>query len=115
MSNATLNLKYISSNNDIQKLHFTSNSIRNTTLANHDDSLYYEVVTRFWHPKLTKINILDPETQALRLVAEIEQITGSKWRYGRYRVRFLNSVTNGEEKGRWISDIDFLKPSSDGV
>lgn len=99
----------------VQKLHFTSNSIRNTTLANQDDSLYYEVVTRFWHPKLTKVNVLDPETQIMRLVAEIEQVTGSKWRHGRYRVRFLNSVANGEELGSWISDIDFLRPSSNGV
>ncbi|KAJ3770906.1 hypothetical protein FB446DRAFT_129438 [Lentinula raphanica] len=94
-----------------QKLYFTANSVRNTTLATKDDSLYYEVVTRYWHPRLTKINLLDPDTQIMRLVAEIEQVTGHKWHNGRFRVRFLNSVAPGEQLGQWISDIDFLKPT----
>ncbi|KAJ3928084.1 MAG: hypothetical protein NXY57DRAFT_558763 [Lentinula lateritia] len=98
-----------------QKLYFTANSVRNTTLATKDDSLYYEVVTRYWHPKLTKINILDPDTQTLRLIAEIEQVSGNKWQNGRFRVRFLNSVAPGEELGQWMSDIDFLKPTSDKI
>ncbi|KAJ4490997.1 hypothetical protein J3R30DRAFT_3278801 [Lentinula aciculospora] len=98
-----------------QRLYFTANSVRNTTVATKDDSLYYEIVTRFWHPRLTKINILDPDTQVLRLAAEIEQVSGNKWRNGRFRVRFLNSVAPGEELGHWISDIDFLKPSSDKI
>jgi hypothetical protein len=38
------------------KMEFATNSVRNTTLATADDDPYYEIVTRFWHPHITKIN-----------------------------------------------------------
>ncbi|KIK57950.1 hypothetical protein GYMLUDRAFT_171901 [Collybiopsis luxurians FD-317 M1] len=103
---------------DSLKLYFTANSVRNTTLANKDDSIYFEVVTRFWHPKLTKINILDPETRDMRLVAEIERVgRAKKYRNGRYRIRFISQENSGskQEWGRWISDIDFLEPANEGI
>ena len=40
-------------------LSFTTNSLRNTTASVDDDTLFYEIVTRFWHPHLTKIFKLD--------------------------------------------------------
>jgi len=97
----------------IQTMEFTANSVRNTTLATNDDFHYYEIVTRFWHPKVTKINILDPDTQALRTVAEIEK-TDTRNNIPQHRVRFLKSLENtGSEKdvqwADWIPGDEFLK------
>lgn len=87
-----------------QKLEFTKNSLRNTTLAAGDDSLYFEIVTRFWHPNLTKINKFDMETRELLTVAEIE---GLQTRDPRVRL--------GGDKGQWVSANDFLKSDPDHV
>jgi hypothetical protein len=89
------------------KLILTTNSIRNTTLASPDDQHYYEICTWFWHRNITKINQLEPDTQIMRTVAEIERLAA-----GRYRVRFKNGQP---EFGDWISDIDFLRPDANGV
>jgi hypothetical protein len=92
------------------KLELTTNSVRNTTISTKDDLIYYEIVTRFWHPKLTKINVLDPDTQLIRTVAEVEKTGRSKGK-PKHRVRFLNP-SGPDEKGRtmceWISDEDFI-------
>jgi hypothetical protein len=76
---------------------FTTNSLRNTTVSVGDDSLYYEIVTRFWHPYLTKIFKLDTDTRELILVAEIEREPGKT-----VRVRF------GGENSEWINEQDFM-------
>ena len=76
---------------------FTTNSLRNTTLSVEDDTLYYEVVTRFWNPHLTKIFKLDVDTRDMVLVAEIERVPGSN-----VRVRF------GGEDVEWIDELDFM-------
>ena len=80
------------------------NSLRNTTLSTDDDSMYYEIVTRFWHPNLTKINKFDMETRELVTVAEIEGLQTDD-----PRVRF------GGDKGTWLSAADFLKADSEHV
>jgi hypothetical protein len=76
---------------------FTTNSLRNTTVSVEDDSLYYEIVTRFWHPYLTKIFKLDLDTREMILVAEIEREPGKN-----VRVRF------GGEHSEWISEQNFM-------
>lgn len=76
---------------------FTTNSLRNTTLSVEDDTFYYEIVTRFWHPHLTKIFKLDVDTREMVFVAEIERVPGSN-----VRVRF-----GGEDAG-WIDELDFM-------
>ncbi|KAI0769408.1 hypothetical protein BD413DRAFT_604982 [Trametes elegans] len=87
-----------------QKLEFTMNSLRNTTLSTADDSLYFEIVTRFWHPTVTKVNKFDMETRELVTVAEIEGLQTKA-----PRVRF------GGEKGQWTSAADFLKFDSEHI
>ena len=79
------------------RIELTANSLRNTTFATDDDSFYYEVVTRYWHPNLTKINKTDMETREVSVAAEIERIPGSE-----PRVRF-------GEKGEWVSASQFVK------
>ena len=37
-------------------MELATNSVRNNTFATADDDPYLEVVTRFWHPNITKIN-----------------------------------------------------------
>ena len=76
---------------------FTTNSLRNTTLFVEDDTFYYEIVTRFWHPHLTKIFKKDVETRKMVLVAEIARLPGSS-----VRVRF------GGEDAEWIDELDFM-------
>jgi len=80
------------------RLLLTTNSLRNTTLAASDDSIFYEIVTRFWHPHLTKINKTDMESREVTTAAEIERIPGKE-----ARVRF------GGDKGQWVTATDFLK------
>jgi hypothetical protein len=53
---------------------FTTNSLRNTTVSVEDDTLYYEIITHFWQPHLTKIFKLDADTRKMVLVAEIERV-----------------------------------------
>ncbi|KAI0088097.1 hypothetical protein BDY19DRAFT_985785 [Irpex rosettiformis] len=80
------------------KLELTTNSLRNTTMSAENDSFHYEIVTRFWHPHLTKINKADLENLVVTTVAEIERIPGRE-----PRVRF------GGEKGEWILASDFVQ------
>ncbi len=80
------------------RMMLTSNSLRNTTIAVEDDTHYYEIVTRFWHPHLTKIFKLDAGTRDMVLVSEIEREPNKD-----VRVRF------GGEHGEWIREQDFLK------
>ncbi|KAI0308357.1 hypothetical protein B0F90DRAFT_1682132 [Multifurca ochricompacta] len=80
-----------------RRMVFTTNSLRNTTISVEDDTLYYEIVTRFWHPHLTKIFKLDEDTRGLILIAEIEREPGKD-----VRVRF------GGEHGEWINEKDFM-------
>ncbi|THU79345.1 hypothetical protein K435DRAFT_768797 [Dendrothele bispora CBS 962.96] len=91
----------------VHKLVLTTNSVRNTTLASPDDKYYYEICTWFWHRNTTKINIHEHDTKLMRPVAEIEKLAA-----GRFKVRFKK---NDQDFGDWISDIEFLKPDSDGV
>lgn len=81
-----------------QKLWFTMNSLRNTAISSPDDSVHYEIVTRFWHPHITKINRCDFENLLVEMVAEIERIPGRE-----SRVRF------GGDKGEWISASEFVQ------
>ena len=84
------------------RLELTTNSLRNTTISAGDDSMYYEIVTRFWHPHVTKINKADLEDLVVTLVAEIERMPGRE-----PRVRF------GGEKGEWILASDFMQFDED--
>ncbi|KAJ7161834.1 hypothetical protein C8R43DRAFT_880621 [Mycena crocata] len=91
-------------------MEFATNSVRNTTLATEDDDPYYEIVTRFWHPDVTKINKLDPASREMTTVCEIE----SKGKEA--RIRFLNpdkkgekTAENAEAFGEWLSTEEILK------
>ncbi|KAH9932497.1 uncharacterized protein B0H18DRAFT_27080 [Fomitopsis serialis] len=84
------------------KMFVTMNSLRNTTMSVDDNKMYYEVVTRYWHPNLTKIIKHDFETRELEPLAEIEGI-----RTKEPKVRF------GGEKGEWVSASDFMKFDQD--
>ena len=84
------------------RLEVTKNSLRNTAIAVDDDSMHYEIVTRFWHPHLTKINRADFENLAVETVAEIERLPGRE-----PRVRF------GGDKGEWIPVSQFIQFDED--
>ena len=80
------------------KLEITKNSLRNTAMAVENDTIHYEIVTRFWHPHITKINKADFENIRVETVAEIERMPGRE-----PRVRF------GGDNGQWMDARDFLK------
>ncbi|KAH8119519.1 hypothetical protein DFH11DRAFT_1501567 [Phellopilus nigrolimitatus] len=86
------------------KLVLSTNSIRNTTIAVDDDAFYYEVVTRFWHPNLTKIKKLDTDTAEMVTIAEIEREPGRET-----RLRF------GGQDAEWIPASRFLQKESQKV
>jgi len=87
------------------KLFLTLNSLRNTTFSVNDDKFYYEVVTRFWNPDITRIIKHDFETRELTPLVEIEGLTTKE-----PKIRF------GGEKGDWMPASDFVKfdPDSHG-
>ncbi|KAG2366284.1 hypothetical protein BDR07DRAFT_1274839 [Suillus spraguei] len=82
------------------KLNFATNSVRNTTFAEDNNKLYYEIVTRFWHPHLTKINKYDYEARVVNCVAEIEDQPEKD-----VKVRFNTPDAEGE----WVRACDFVK------
>lgn len=84
------------------KMNITMNSLRNTTLSVGDDKFYYEVLTRYWHPNLTKIIKHDFESRELEHMADIEGLQTKD-----PRVRF------GGEKGEWAPASDFVKFTED--
>jgi hypothetical protein len=88
-------------------MEFATNSVRNTTLATANDDPCYEIVTRFWHPHLTKINKLDPASRALTTVCEIDN-QGKE-----AKIRFANERKKEDyEKdplGEWVSSEAILK------
>ncbi|KAJ7064323.1 hypothetical protein C8F01DRAFT_984237 [Mycena amicta] len=75
-------------------LEFATNSVRNTTVATASDDPYFEIVTRFWHPHVTKINKLDPGSRELTTVCEIDTP-----RDGAARVRFFEEDRKCEKSG----------------
>ncbi|KZV74115.1 hypothetical protein PENSPDRAFT_648314 [Peniophora sp. CONT] len=79
-------------------LSFATNSLRNTTISVDDDTIFYEVVTRWWHPTVTKIFKLDKEARQMLIVGEIEREPG---REPRVRV--------GGEHGNWITLDEFVR------
>ncbi|EMD33846.1 hypothetical protein CERSUDRAFT_67952 [Gelatoporia subvermispora B] len=89
------------------KLEVTLNSIRNTAIATDDDNIHYEIVTRFWHPHITKINRVNFETRELATVAEIEH-SRADGKGGETRIRF-------SDKGDWMSASDFVKFEDEAV
>jgi hypothetical protein len=69
------------------KMWLTTNSVRNTTLSLPDDSVYYEIVTRYWEPSITKVNrlIVSNDDRQKVLVAQIrEPVSKRIIRLGRY-------------------------------
>ncbi|KAJ6608143.1 hypothetical protein B0H10DRAFT_2227164 [Mycena sp. CBHHK59/15] len=101
-------------------MEFATNSVRNTTLAATNDDPYFEVVTRFWHPNLTKINKLDPETGEMHTICEIDKKGSGK--AAEVRVRFVDEDKKRADKrrseikkdrsdalGDWMSAEEILK------
>lgn len=92
-------------------MEFATNSVRNTTLATANDDPYYEVVTRFWHPHVTKINKLDPASRVMTTVCEID----SKGKEAKIRFVDQDKQTDKAEKkvdsslGEWLSSEAILK------
>ncbi|KAK7005785.1 hypothetical protein R3P38DRAFT_1717430 [Favolaschia claudopus] len=89
-------------------MELATNSVRNTTVSTSNDDLYFEVVTRFWHPNLTKINRLDPQTGAMTTVCEIEN-KGKET-----RIRFSTDIAKDSKYGKsslgeWKSVEDILQ------
>lgn len=88
------------------KLTFATNSVRNTTFAEDNNKFYYEIVTRFWHPHLTKINKYDYEARVVNCVAEIEDQPEKD-----VKVRFNTPDAEGE----WARACDFVKSDGTGI
>ncbi|EGO00480.1 hypothetical protein SERLA73DRAFT_181092 [Serpula lacrymans var. lacrymans S7.3] len=88
------------------RIQFATNSLRNTTLAVDNDKFYYEIVTRFWHPHLTKINKFDYEARVVTCVAEIEALPKKE-----VKVRF----NTDESEGPWTKASEFIKCDGSNV
>lgn len=79
------------------KMVFTANSVKNTTVAVDSDALYYEVVTRFWHPDITKLNKLDPDSREFETIAEVQRENG--------KIHKIRLAVNNE----WVPVTELLK------
>jgi len=87
-------------------LNITTNSLRNTTFAVEDDKFYYEVVTRFWHPNLTKLRKLDQDSGELVTIAELEREPGKQ-----PRIRFGAENSDAE----WVSASKWFEKDANKV
>jgi hypothetical protein len=92
-------------------MEFATNSVRNTTIATPNDDPYYEVVTRFWHPHVTKINKLDPTSGAMTTVCEIDNKgKDAKIRFADPEKKTEKSVKISDSSlGEWMSTEAILK------
>ncbi|KAJ7140683.1 hypothetical protein C8R44DRAFT_827624 [Mycena epipterygia] len=91
-------------------MEFATNSVRNTTLATANDDPYYEVVTRFWHPRITKINKLDPASRALTTVCEIDSTgKGAMLRFLDVGRKTNNPGKKEDALGEWLPSETILK------
>ncbi|KAJ7268688.1 hypothetical protein B0H12DRAFT_1096153 [Mycena haematopus] len=87
-------------------MELATNSVRNTTVAAANDDPYFEVVSRFWHPNITKINKLDPFTAVMTTVCEIDRKEA--------KIRFLKQdekekFPQGSPMGDWVPIETILK------
>jgi hypothetical protein len=82
------------------KLVLTTNSLRNTTISNASDTIYYEVRTEPWVPLHTKVKRLDPETREYEVKAEIQRGDEGP------------EVRVTERSKEWASAGDFLRIDS---
>jgi len=87
------------------RMELTTNSLRNTTISVDNDAIYYEVVTRFWHPHVTKVKKLDMDSGEMVTVAEIEREPGKE-----ARVKF-----GREDEAEWITASRWLEREPDKV
>lgn len=87
-------------------LTITTNSLRNTTFAVEDDKFYYEVVTRSWHPNLTKLKKLDQDSGEMVTIAELEREPGKQ-----PRIRFGAENSDAE----WVSASKWFEKDPDKV
>jgi len=103
------------------KMWLTTNSVRNTTVSLPDDSVYYEIVTRYWEPSLTKINKVDQYKRKVP-IAQIQAPAKRVMRVGTTTASSsINSVEDKEQmeactgttkvryKGSWINAEEFIK------
>lgn len=79
------------------KLVLTTNSLRNTTISDASDSIYYEIRTEPWIPLHTKVKRLDPETRQYEVKAEI------------LRTGAVPEVRIPERSKEWARAGDFLR------
>jgi hypothetical protein len=101
------------------KLEFTTNSLRNTTVSVDNDALYYEIVTRFWHPHITKIRKLNGDTMEMVTIAELERFPGKtprlRWKsevedaVEVSRVRKAETQRSVQDQEGWISADEWLQ------
>jgi len=95
-------------------LTFAKNSIRNTTVSLPNDKFYYEIVTRFWHPHLTKINKFNMEDRQIICAAEIEAVPGQDVRV-RFNTTDVTKVGGMGGEGEWMSASEFVKADADSI
>ena len=55
-----------------QRLNLTTTSLQNVIISNATDVIYYEVVTPKWEPSVTRVSKMDPKTQELEIIAEMQ-------------------------------------------
>lgn len=61
-----------------QRLNLTTTSLQNVIISNATDVIYYEVVTPKWEPSVTRVSKMDPKTQELEIIAEMQNIVLDK-------------------------------------
>ena len=61
-----------------ERLNLTTSSLRNVIISNDTDTLYYEVVTPKWDASVTRVSRLDPKSNELEVVAELQNDMSSE-------------------------------------
>ena len=61
-----------------ERLHLTTTSLQNVIISNANDVIYYEVVTPNWDASLTRVSKMDPKTNELEVIAELQNEISEK-------------------------------------
>ncbi|KAL5512009.1 hypothetical protein ACEPAH_5228 [Sanghuangporus vaninii] len=64
--------------NKPERLHLTTTSLQNVIISNSSDKIYYEVVTPKWDASVTRVSKMDPKSNELEIIAELQNEVSEK-------------------------------------
>ena len=61
-----------------ERLHLTTTSLQNVIISSANDNIYYEVSTPKWDASVTRVSKMDPKSNELEIIAELQNDVSSE-------------------------------------